>query len=404
MWVGVAFGIGCILVFARNARWPDVGRVLAGANVPLILVASAFLLMTSVARAWRWRYLLREAPVSFRHRLTSTLIGFAGNNTLPGRLGEPLRCWVVSRLDRHVGFWQAAGSIVIERVFDLGAAIFLLVLFMGLAPFPPDAAVRDAAFFARIEEDASITAGVVAVLALVLVLLAGRRLKEGRGWLARIRARLASLQAGFASLRSVRAVAMSTVFTVVLWGSMVIFELLMLRAFGFTELGPAHAVGLLVVLSFAIALPQAPAGVGVVQLASETTLTTLYGMPLARAQAFAIGLWVCQVTVVVGAGDRRPVGRRAFPRGNSSGGKLDAGVGQPLAQRCKKRGPIIPSEPFSYEKFVAASRGIRYPTPVQDAASRNLGRSPGHLSSLRAASARRKALNTPPSRSRLSTM
>ena len=59
---------------------------------------------------------------------------------------------------------------------------------------------------------------------------------------------------------------------------------------------------ILVVLSFAIALPQAPAGVGVVQLASETTLTALYGMPAARAQAFAIGLWVCQVGIVVGAG------------------------------------------------------------------------------------------------------
>ena len=56
------------------------------------------------------------------------------------------------------------------------------------------------------------------------------------------------------------------------------------------------------VLSFAIALPQAPAGVGVVQIASETTLTALYGMPIGRAKAFAIGLWICQVGVVVGAG------------------------------------------------------------------------------------------------------
>jgi hypothetical protein len=92
------------------------------------------------------------------------------------------------------------------------------------------------------------------------------------------------------------------VFTIVLWTAMLAFELLMLWAFGFHELGLAHALGLLVVLSFAIALPQAPAGVGVVQLASETTLTALYGMPIDRAKAFAIGLWACQVAVVVGAG------------------------------------------------------------------------------------------------------
>ena len=304
MWLGVAFGLVCIVVFARKVHWPDVVDVLASANLPLIVVASLFLLMTSVARAWRWRHLLRDTRISFRHRLTSTLIGFAGNNTLPGRLGEPLRCWVLSRLDGRVGFWQAAGSIVIERVFDLAAAVFLLVVFLILAPFGADAAVRDAALLSRLEEDAAVTAGVLVLVALAILAFAGRRLGlgDGQGPVARLRARLVSLQAGFASLRSARAIAMSTLFTVVLWGSMVVFELLMLWAFGFRELGVAHAVGLLVVLSFAIALPQAPAGVGVVQLASETTLTTLYGMPLPRAQAFAIGLWVCQVAVVVGAG------------------------------------------------------------------------------------------------------
>ena len=113
---------------------------------------------------------------------------------------------------------------------------------------------------------------------------------------------LAALQAGFAGLRSARAVGLTVAYTVVLWASMVTFELVMLRAFGFTQLGPVHAVGLLVVLCFAIALPQAPAGLGVVQIASETTLTALYGVPVAPAKAFAIGLWVCQVGVVGGAG------------------------------------------------------------------------------------------------------
>jgi uncharacterized protein (TIRG00374 family) len=258
--------------------------------------------MTSVARAWRWHYLLREAPVSFRHRLTSTLIGFAGNNVLPGRLGEPLRCWAISRLDGRIGFWQAAGSIVVERVFDLAAAVALLLAFVWLAPGRSDATAGDPTLFARLEEHAAVAGVVVVVLLGVLALFAGRQVRARSGWSARIAAAVASLQQGFAGVRSVRAMAMATSFTVVLWVAMLAFELLMLRAFGFSELGPVHALGLLVVLSFAIALPQAPAGVGVVQLASETTLTALYGMPVGRAKAFAIGLWACQVSVVVGAG------------------------------------------------------------------------------------------------------
>jgi uncharacterized membrane protein YbhN (UPF0104 family) len=300
--VGVAFGLACVAYFARNAHWHEIGRVLAGANVALVVLASGCLLMTSVARAWRWRHLLRGAPVSFRHRLTSTFIGFAGNNTLPGRLGEPLRCWVLSRLDRRVGFWQAAGSLVVERVFDLAAAIALLVIFLVLAPFPADAAIRDAAFLHRLEEDAAFVGAVLAIVVIGVVLFAGRRLDAGGRWWSRLGTRLAALQEGLAGIRSARALAACTLFTVVLWTFMVLFELLMLRAFGFADLGLPHAVGLLVVLSFAIALPQAPAGVGVVQIASETTLTALYGMPVGRAKAFAIGLWLCQVTVVIGAG------------------------------------------------------------------------------------------------------
>jgi uncharacterized protein (TIRG00374 family) len=302
VWVGIALAIGCVALFVRNARWEDIGPVLAGANPALIVAASACLLMTSVARAWRWRHLLRDDSVSFRHRLTSTFIGFAGNNTLPGRLGEPLRCWVLSRLDRRIGFWQAAGSLVIERVFDLAAAIVLLIGFLVLAPFPPDAAIRDAAFFARLEEDAAVVGAVLVLAVVVIAIFAGRHLAAGEGWRSRLTARLRSFQEGFAGLRSARAMAACAFFTVVLWTFMVLFEFLMLRAFGFTELGLAHGLGLLVVLSFAIALPQAPAGVGVVQIASETTLTALYGMPIGRAKAFAIGLWICQVGVVVGAG------------------------------------------------------------------------------------------------------
>ena len=41
---------------------------------------------------------------------------------------------------------------------------------------------------------------------------------------------------------------------------------------------------------------------GAVQLADETTLTALYGMRLARAKAFAIGLWACLMSVVIATG------------------------------------------------------------------------------------------------------
>jgi glycosyltransferase 2 family protein len=302
MWLGVAFGIGCLALFAWNASWSAIVEVLVGADVARIVVASACLLMTSVARAWRWRYLLGSAPISFRHRLSSIFVGFAGNNVLPGRLGEPLRCWLVSRLDRRIGFWQAAGSVVVERVFDLAAVLVLLGIFVAAATFSSDSAIREAPLFARLEEQVAFGAVLLGGSIAALVLFARGRLATGAGWYGAMLDRLHALQKGSGALRSVRAIVAAVLATGALWTFMVLYEVLMLRAFGFHELGAVHAIGLLVALSFAIALPQAPAGLGVVQLTVDTTLTSLFGVPSERAKAFAIGLWVCQVTVVVGAG------------------------------------------------------------------------------------------------------
>lgn len=303
-WLGAALAIACLAIFVRGARWREVGGVLAAADVRLMLAASGFLFTTSLARAWRWRHLLGAPPVSFRHRLTSTLIGFAGNNVLPGRLGEPLRCWAVSRLDGRLGFWQAAGSIVLERVFDLAAAALLALGFLWLVSIGAVGVVPDASLLGRLERDVAgaglvVIVGVVAV-ALVLRARAGRA--DGATWGSRVTAAIASAQRGLRGLSSARAVASAVWFTIVLWSAMLAFDLLMLWAFGFRELGVSHAIGLLVILSFTVAVPQAPAGIGVVQLATEATLTGLFGMPVDRAKAFAIGHWAFQVAIVVGAG------------------------------------------------------------------------------------------------------
>jgi uncharacterized membrane protein YbhN (UPF0104 family) len=302
LWLGLAFSVACLVVFARNARWAEIRQALAAADVRLLFLGALCLLATSPIRALRWRYLLKDAPVSFRHRLTSTLIGFAANNALPGRLGEPLRCFVVSRLDRRVGFWQAAGSIVVERAFDLAAAAVLLVIFVYLAPFPPDAAVRQTALFRHLQDYVVPLAFGLTLALAALAAFARSRISEHAGWLAPIVRPLRLVQKGFAGLGSLATIVPAALLTALLWFVMLVFELLMLRAFGFSTLGFRHAVGIIVVLSFAIALPQAPGGFGVVQLATETTLTALYGMPTADAKAYAIGFWTCQVSVVIGAG------------------------------------------------------------------------------------------------------
>jgi uncharacterized membrane protein YbhN (UPF0104 family) len=190
---------------------------------------------------------------------------------------------------------------VVERVFDLAAALIALVAFFVLAPFAPEAAARHADFLARLESFGGLLAVAALVGGVVLFLAARPRHERTSGWRGRLATMIAHVRDGFGSLRSVSAVLTAIGYTAVVWVAMLLYDFFMLRAFGL-ELGLAHALGLLVVLSFAIALPQAPAGIGVLQLATQTTLAGLYDVDLARAKAFAIALWACQVLVVVAAG------------------------------------------------------------------------------------------------------
>jgi uncharacterized protein (TIRG00374 family) len=323
VWLGLLLSLVCLGFFVWRAEWRGIGLAFAEIDPLAVAVAAFWILVSLAGRAWRWKFLLGpRRAASFRHRLTTTAIGFMGNSIFPGRLGEPLRCLMLSRLEPRVTFTAALGTIVMERVLDLTATLTALVVFLVCFPLVASADASRADLFQKLRFVGWVFAGGLVVSSAVLLLIARRRERVGAARQQerrharasrfarlvpeevgrRAAALLASFADGLESLRSFRALALSLCFTAVVWLAILLNDLFMLRAFGFTDLGLIHALGLMVVLCFAVALPQAPGYVGVFQIASETTLTGLYGVPVARAQAFAIALWACHVVPVVAAG------------------------------------------------------------------------------------------------------
>ncbi len=82
----------------------------------------------------RWKYLLSPLgqfrPV--RELMPSTVIGFAFNNVLPAHLGEFVRVYVFSK-QTQLPRTAVLSSIVLERVFDIIAILFFLVVGVWLA-------------------------------------------------------------------------------------------------------------------------------------------------------------------------------------------------------------------------------------------------------------------------------
>ncbi len=310
--LGIAVSVACLAAFAWRADWRAIRGVLAAADLRYVALAGLSASATLVIRALRWRLLLAGRRTTFRHRLSATAVGFMGNSVLPWRLGEPLRCWMLATLEPSIGFSVALGTIVAERVFDLAASLVCLVAFLATAPAFATAGGSGEMLHGLHLVGGMLAAGLGAAVLASLALggdiartrrivrpLAGSLPAAARR---RAIAIVASFAEGLAIVRSPRALAVASGWTALLWLAIPLTDLFMLWALGLTELRFVHALGLMVVLSFAAAVPQAPGYLGVFQVASEATLTGLYGVPPARAQALAIGLWLALVVPNVLAG------------------------------------------------------------------------------------------------------
>jgi hypothetical protein len=111
------------LLFSR-VQTRDFGRALAGLSLSGLAVYAAASLVSSWLRAWRYKWLLAPAKISWRNILLVTFIRNSFDDLLPARIGSLSYIYV---LNKRLGysFESAASSFVVAFVFD----------FMTLYPF-----------------------------------------------------------------------------------------------------------------------------------------------------------------------------------------------------------------------------------------------------------------------------
>lgn len=124
--------LGLTAFFLRNAQLDRVWNAVRLARVDMLLACAVVTMLSYVIRIERWRGLLR--PVGFVSFLTAgsaTVIGFAANALLPGRVGEVLRPFVIARHNEIDGS-AALATVVVERVLDL---VTIMVMLAGCIVF-----------------------------------------------------------------------------------------------------------------------------------------------------------------------------------------------------------------------------------------------------------------------------
>jgi phosphatidylinositol alpha-mannosyltransferase len=299
----VAGGVGLAALALSNLDLSRSLNALTNVRPALVAVTLGLLSVSLLARAEGWYVILLGAaistPISRLVSARATMIGVMVSATLPGRLGEPVRVFVVARRagDTRSSLALVAGTVLAQTLLNMAALVALAsVLVASITVF------RDAAW--------AIALAAAIPVVIVGVILAGPRLLDrtahkttalGRA-AAFARNELDHIRGGLRVFSRPRDAFHAGVAQLAAWVLQLLACYALLGAFGLStpsRLGAAAAV--LVATNLAAVLPVTPGNVGVFQAACVVALAA-YGVDTDRALAYGVVLQLLEVTTAIALG------------------------------------------------------------------------------------------------------
>ena len=307
--VFLGFAITAFLLWwvLKDVPLSEVWAEIQGANFWLLGLAVAIGYSNYLFRSLRWGILLQPVcpRTSFRSRFAAMNIGFMATNLIPGRVGEFVRPYALSRME-PVSVSGAFGSLVVERFLDSFTIAGLLFVAIAAPGFPEHPVVWDVSLGVWIRGFLLLLGALLLLMLLLLVFprplvrvaeRAARFLPEKAARLVVdvLEAFLDGLKVFQSPILIVKAVVWSV--GIWLWQSLSFWVAFM--AFGI-HVGFAVALFVNGTVALAVAVPAAPGFIGTFQ-AGVTAGLGVYGVPEAAAVAVSLGFHVAAfipVTVV----------------------------------------------------------------------------------------------------------
>ncbi len=279
---GLLISAVALYALSRSVRWEDVRAAFAAMDWRYLIPVVIGYGISMAVRALAWRTLLEE-KVTFWQSFLALNEGYMLNNVLPFRLGELGRALLLGQ-DAGLRTFRVLSTIVIERAYDLVLAAGLLLTTL---PFVIGA---DWGRPVAVITLAVILAGLVSLH--LMARFRGRlrawleRLAERIGLLNRLLPRMDHFFDGLSALTDVRRFLLSFGLLALSWFLGIVVYYLMLLAFAPQAefLWSAFSQG---VLALGVALPSAPASLGVFEAAMVGALT-LVGLSSATALAYGV--------------------------------------------------------------------------------------------------------------------
>ena len=267
-----------------------------------VVVGLGVMCASMVLRAVSWHAILRAAMPSVRVRLRDaaqgTFVGVLMSATLPARLGEPSRAFIVARRTGRVRerFPVVLGTLVSQTLLNIVALVVLgTVMFATVGLFSG--------------REQQLLWWMAAPLVLVLVVvLAPALLRHGsdsrssrvKGWMAQARAALVQVRRGLRVFHEPRQGALATAAQLGAWTLQWLSCYILLVALGLdARAGVGAAAAVLFAVNVTAVLPATPSNLGIFQAACVAVLTGAYGVSAADALGYGIILQAVEIATAL---------------------------------------------------------------------------------------------------------
>jgi uncharacterized protein (TIRG00374 family) len=307
-----------LYVATRQVELHEVRTSLAEANYVWLIPTLILLYVALWIRALRWRVLFADpSSVTQWQSVGAISIGLMFNTVLPSRAGEIPRT-IVLRRTTGLSVFEIGTTIVVERILDVFAIAVAGLIF---SPWFPDRPWLDLLTL--------LCAIVVLGAAFLVVILAVFRHQVPQLLLRLLRllpfvaeprahAIVGAVVAGGRILLQPRKLVAALALTGLAWLTTGLLCMALLPAFGFDWDSQAPWL-ILVANTFALAVPSAPAAIGVYEASVQAPLVAL-GIPAGPALSYAIALHAVNFFPVIVTGIAA-----AWLMARSSGARVPSG-------------------------------------------------------------------------------
>ena len=243
-------------------------------NLFWILSASLILIFSVFIRGIRWKYLFKDRNMlGTSYLIKASFIGYFGNNIFPLRLGEILRCIVVSKkfkLSKSYVF----GTILMERLIDFLTLIFLSIILYIFSPIQSELYIYTLYFVALT---------FIACISAILIMKFVNKLETNNKFIRLVK----STFEGLLSINTDKKL-LIILTSLLIWGLYWIEIFFIQLAFNFSSLDIISALFILVIVSIIMAIPSAPGMIGTYHAAIIFVMGSVFSLTNDQAGSFAL--------------------------------------------------------------------------------------------------------------------